>query len=83
MDTKQRSFDNLISRLENGKGKPKYKAWSDIPILLPGEKTSTRVEPGKSLYGKIDDLVEKNGVIDIGIWTAMLGVISLETEQLL
>ena len=69
MDTKQRSFDNLISRLKNGKGKPKYKAWSDIPILLPGEKTSTRVEPGKSLYGKIDDLVEKNGVIDIGIWT--------------
>ena len=36
-DTKQRSFDNLISRLKNGKGKPKY-AWSDIPILLPGEK---------------------------------------------
>ncbi len=69
MDTKQRSFDNLITRLENGKGKPKYKAWSDVPILLPGEKTSTRVEPGKSLYGKIDELVDKKGVIDVGIWT--------------
>ena len=66
MESKKRSFDNLIERIQNGKGKPKYKAWSDIPILLPGEKTSTRVEPGKSLYGKIEKLEDKKGVIDIG-----------------
>ena len=69
MESKQRSFDNLIRRIESGKGKPKYKAWSDVPILLPGEKTSTRVEPGKSLYGKIDKMTDKKGVIDVGIWT--------------
>ena len=69
MESKKRSFDNLIERIQNGKGKPKFKAWSDIPILLPGEKTSTRVEPGKSLYGKIEKLEDKKGVIDIGIWT--------------
>ena len=69
MESKQRSFDNLIRRIESGKGKPNYKAWSDVPILLPGEKTSTRVEPGKSLYGKIDEMIDKKGVIDVGIWT--------------
>tara|TARA_B100000989_G_scaffold256841_1_gene206153 strand:- start:163 stop:1200 length:1038 start_codon:yes stop_codon:yes gene_type:complete len=69
MESKKRSFDNLIERIKSGKGKPKYKAWSDIPILLPGEKTSTRVEPGKTLYGKIKGLTQKNGIIDIGIWT--------------
>jgi microcystin degradation protein MlrC len=52
LETKKRAIENLLSRIESGKGKPKYKAWIPVPILLPGEKTSTRIEPGKSLYGK-------------------------------
>ena len=48
LESKKRAVDNLLSRLENGKGKPKYKAWIPVPILLPGEKTSTRIEPGKA-----------------------------------
>src|SRR6201985_3225649 len=47
--TKRRAVANLIDRLESGKGKPLYKAYIGIPVLLPGEKTSTRIEPGKSL----------------------------------
>ncbi|HEX5026289.1 MAG TPA: M81 family metallopeptidase, partial [Agriterribacter sp.] len=43
MDTKQRAVENLLQRLESGKGKPAYKAWIPIPVLLPGEKTSTRI----------------------------------------
>ena len=68
LESKQRAVDNLLSRLISGKGKPKYKAWIPVPILLPGEKTSTRIEPGKSLYQKVQPMTEKKGVIDAAIW---------------
>lgn len=68
MDTRRRAVVNLLDRLESGKGKPKYKAWIPVPVLLPGEKTSTRIEPGKSLYAKVDPLTHKKGVIDAAIW---------------
>ena len=68
IESKQRAVDNLLSRLISGKGKPKYKAWIPVPILLPGEKTSTRIEPGKSLYQKVQPMTEKKGVIDAAIW---------------
>jgi microcystin degradation protein MlrC len=68
IESKQRAVDNLLDRLKSGKGKPKYKAWIPVPILLPGEKTSTRIEPGKSLYAKVQPLTEKEGVIDAAIW---------------
>jgi len=68
MESKQRAVDNLLDRLESGKGKPKYKAWIPVPILLPGEKTSTRIEPGKSLYAQVDPLTKQKGVIDAAIW---------------
>jgi len=68
LDTKERAVRNLVNRLESGEGKPEYKAWIPVPILLPGEKTSTRVEPAKSLYAKVDPVTEKQGVIDAAIW---------------
>ncbi len=68
LESKQRAVDNLLKRLISGKGKPKYKAWIPVPILLPGEKTSTRIEPGKSLYAKVQPVTEKEGVIDAAIW---------------
>ncbi|TLP80273.1 M81 family metallopeptidase [Maribacter sp. ACAM166] len=68
IQSKKRAVTNLLDRLENGKGKPAYKAWVPVPILLPGEKTSTRIEPGKSLYAKIPDITKQDGVIDAAIW---------------
>ncbi len=68
LESKERAITNLLERLENGKGKPKYKAWIPVPILLPGEKTSTRIEPGKSLYAQIPSITEQEGVIDAAIW---------------
>ncbi|WP_273277330.1 M81 family metallopeptidase [Maribacter polysiphoniae] len=68
LESKARAITNLLDRLENGKGKPKYKAWIPVPILLPGEKTSTRIEPGKSLYAKIPAIEKQEGVIDAAIW---------------
>lgn len=68
LESKKRAVDNLLERLENGLGKPKFKAWIPVPILLPGEKTSTRIEPGKSLYAKVDPITKKKGVVDAAIW---------------
>ena len=66
--SKQRALENLLNRLENGQGKPSYKAWVAVPILLPGEKTSTRIEPGKSLYAKVPEVESQKGVLDAAIW---------------
>lgn len=68
LESKQRAVDNLLERLISGKGRPKFKAWIPVPILLPGEKTSTRIDPGKSLYAKVHPMTEKKGVIDAAIW---------------
>ncbi|NKI27981.1 M81 family metallopeptidase [Arenibacter sp. 6A1] len=68
IESKKRAVDNLLERLENGKGRPAYKAWIPVPILLPGEKTSTRIEPGKSLYAKVPHVANEEGVIDAAIW---------------
>jgi microcystin degradation protein MlrC len=68
MDTKRRAVENLLQRLESGKGKPAYKAWVPVPILLPGEKTSTRIEPGKSLYAAVEPASKQAGVTDAAIW---------------
>ncbi|WP_080239227.1 M81 family metallopeptidase [Spirosoma rigui] len=68
MQTKERAVVNLLDRLKTGKGKPAYKAWIPVPILLPGEKTSTRIEPGKSLYKKVEPASTQPGIVDAAIW---------------
>lgn len=68
MQTKKRAVENLLQRIESGKGKPAYKAYITVPILLPGEKTSTRIEPGKSLYAKVAPAAAQHGITDAAIW---------------
>ncbi len=68
IESKKRAVTNLLDRLESGLGKPAYKVWIPVPILLPGEKTSTRIEPAKSLYAKVNPVTQHPGVIDAGIW---------------
>ncbi|QHV96947.1 M81 family metallopeptidase [Spirosoma endbachense] len=69
MQTKERAVVNLLERIKSGKGKPAYKALITVPILLPGEKTSTRIEPGKSLYHEVEPLADhQQGIVDAGIW---------------
>lgn len=67
-ESKRRALTNLLQRLGSGKGKPAYKAWIPVPILLPGEKTSTRIEPGKSLYAGVAPIAAQKGIIDAAIW---------------
>lgn len=68
MESKQRALENLLDRLEQGLGKPPFKAWIPVPILLPGEQTSTRIEPGKGLYAQIPIVADQEGITDAAIW---------------
>lgn len=65
-ETRERAARNLVARLRSG-GRPK-KAWVQVPVLLPGEKTSTRLEPAKSIYAAVDDVEALDGVLDAAIW---------------
>lgn len=64
--TRERAARNLVARLRDG-GKP-LKAWVQVPVLLPGEKTSTRIEPAKGVYGRIPEVEALPGVVDAAIW---------------
>jgi microcystin degradation protein MlrC len=64
----RRAVANLYHRVVSGKGRPAYKAWVAVPVLLPGELTSTRIEPAKSLYAMIPDIEALSGVVDAAIW---------------
>lgn len=67
-ESHRRGVVNLLDRLASGKGRPAYKAWVAVPVLLSGEWTSTRVEPAKSLYAMVPEVEAMPGVTDAGIW---------------
>ena len=67
-ESHRRGVVNLLDRLSSGKGRPAYKAWVAVPVLLSGEWTSTRVEPAKSLYAMVPEVEAMPGVLDAGIW---------------
>jgi len=64
----RRGVVNLLERLQSGKGRPAYKAWVAVPILLSGEWSSTRVEPAKSIYAMVPGVEAMPGVLDAGVW---------------
>lgn len=64
--TRQRALVNLLAVLDRGR-KP-AKAWARVPVLLPGERTSTTVEPGASVFLAAIPAAERPGVLDTGIW---------------
>ena len=66
-ETKTRAMANLITRLKDGSGAP-AKAYVRIPVLLPGEKTSTRLEPAKGIYDAIPPVEATAGIVDASIW---------------
>lgn len=67
-ESHRRGVANLLDRLASGKGRPAYKAWVAVPVLVSGEWSSTRVEPAKSLYAMVPEVEAMPGVIDAGIW---------------
>lgn len=66
MESRERSVRNLLDRVASGT-RP-VKAWVPVPVLLPGEKTSTRIEPAKGLYAKVAEVAAQEGVLDAAVW---------------
>ncbi|KAJ8115140.1 hypothetical protein ONZ43_g4736 [Nemania bipapillata] len=70
-ETKERACRNLldlINRRRNGEVFRPYKAWIPLPVLLPGEQTSTRDEPAAHIYAAVPEVEAIEGVIDAAIW---------------
>jgi microcystin degradation protein MlrC len=65
-ETRERAAKNLLACVRRGQ-RP-HKALVHVPILLPGEQTSTREEPARSLYGRIPSIEERDGIIDAAVW---------------
>ncbi|MBA5801329.1 M81 family metallopeptidase [Rhizobium changzhiense] len=66
-ETMRRSVSMLVKSLKTGE-RPVV-LWAPIPVVLPGERTSTVDEPAKSLY----DMLPGIDAID-GVWDASLMV---------
>lgn len=68
LDTKERACINLVDCLTGNKGRRPIKAWIPVPILLPGEQTSTRDEPAKHIYAAVPTVESLPGILDAAIW---------------
>ncbi|WEX11020.1 M81 family metallopeptidase [Chelativorans sp. AA-79] len=66
-ETMRRSVSMLIRALET-KEIP-HVVWAPVPVVLPGERTSTVDEPARSLYARLPGIDAKPG-----IWDASLNV---------
>ncbi|KAI5862564.1 Microcystin LR degradation protein MlrC [Durotheca rogersii] len=71
-ETKERACRNLLQLLQRRAGGEKIvrplKAWIPVPILLPGEQTSTRDEPATRIYAAVPEVEASEGVLDAAIW---------------
>lgn len=63
-ETRDRAAGLLARALTSGVHPAR--AWCRIPVALPGEKTSTRVDPAASLYASLGD--PPPGVWDAALW---------------
>ncbi|PSR79375.1 hypothetical protein BD289DRAFT_375550 [Coniella lustricola] len=75
-ETRRRACEGLLESLRRRKqsaGRLAYrplKAWIPVPILLPGEQTSTRDEPAASIYAAVSSVVDEgqDAVLDAAVW---------------
>jgi microcystin degradation protein MlrC len=65
-ETQERACRNLAHYLTEGI-RP-VRALVRVPVLLPGEMTSTRLEPAQSIYASLADDRHPDGVRDASLW---------------
>ena len=65
LETRARAFDLLVNCLR-AETRP-LKAFIPIPLLLSGERTMTIVEPGRSVYAKIEAVIDGDAVLDASL----------------
>ncbi|WP_323014908.1 M81 family metallopeptidase [Devosia sp.] len=61
-DTMRRAVNMLVRALRRGE-KPML-AWAKVPVLLPGERTSTQDEPARSFYAQMEAVEDPTGIWD-------------------
>lgn len=66
MESKARAVRLLLRLIDEGI-RP-YRAFVRIPVNLPGERTSTFWEPGKTVYARLAESDPVPGVIDASLW---------------
>jgi microcystin degradation protein MlrC len=64
--TTGRTIAHIVRILRTGV-KPAV-AWARVPVLLPGERTSTFVEPGNTVFGTVPTAIAEHGLDDAGLW---------------
>ncbi|MFI6497768.1 M81 family metallopeptidase [Nonomuraea typhae] len=50
------------------RGAELVRAWVRVPLLLPGERTSTRLDPAAAIYARLPEVSRRPGVLDASIW---------------
>lgn len=65
VETRHRAVKMLLHCLE--KGVRPMRAWLQVPLVLPGEKTSTEWEPGLSAYATLEESDPVPGVLDASL----------------
>ncbi|MGV8833622.1 MAG: M81 family metallopeptidase [Devosia sp.] len=61
-DTMRRAVTMLVRALRSGQ-RPVV-AWAPVPVLLPGERTSTQDEPARTFYSQLQAAEDPTGVWD-------------------
>jgi microcystin degradation protein MlrC len=64
-ETMQRSCNMLLHCLRD-RIRPQL-VWTRIPVMLPGERTSTEWEPGKRLWAQLPALNAQPGILDVSL----------------
>ncbi|MBM3715421.1 MAG: M81 family metallopeptidase [Actinobacteria bacterium] len=66
LETRDRAVTNLVEVIRRG-ARPR-KAWVRVPVLLPGERTSTVFEPATGIFGSLVPTMDEFGLMDLGLW---------------
>jgi len=64
-ETHKRACDMLVHCLDHGI-RPTM-VWAPIPVLMPGERSSTEYEPAKRLWGQLPAMNAQEGVMDVSL----------------
>ena len=64
-ETSRRAVSMLVRHLRTGERA--YLCWCPIPVVLPGERTSTEDEPAKSLYARLPSIDARPGIWDASL----------------
>lgn len=64
-ETMRRAVTMLVRSLTQGV-RP-HVVWAPVPVVLPGEKTSTEDEPARSLYARLPEIDGREGIWDASL----------------